>query len=58
MIIKAKITKIIIIKALIITIDMEVIVEVTIVVIRIGGVITFKKIRIGIKISDLKRIPA
>ena len=37
---------------------MEVIAEVTIVVIGIEGVITFKKIRIGTKINDLKRIPA
>ena len=57
-IIKAKIIKIIIIRALIIMIDIEVIVEVTTIVIEIGGVITPKKIRIGIKISDLKGILA
>ena len=57
-IIKAKITKTTTIRAPIITIDAEVIVEATIVVIGIGGVITPKKIKISIKISDLKGIPA
>ena len=37
---------------------MEIIIEVIIVMIEIGGVITSKKIRIDIKISNLKEILA
>ena len=57
-IIKAKIIKIITIRALIIAIDAKMITEATMAVIEIGGVITPKKIRIGIEISNLKGIPA
>ena len=56
MIIKAKITKTTIIRALIIAIDVEVIIEATVVVIEIGGVITPIKIRISTEISDLRGI--
>ena len=55
-IIKAKIIKITIIRALIIIIDIKIIIKIIIVVIEIGGVITFEKIKIDIKISDLKEI--